>query len=314
MTPKAWAALFAVGGIWGASFMFIDVAVDEVSPLQTVLFRTVGGAFVLWPVVALKGQPLGLNRRLAGVLLLLSLVGTLAPFLLITWAQTRIESSTAALLNATMPLFTLVLAAAVLRDERVTGRALAGVALGVGGVALLSGGSSGGFDGRSLAGEGAVILAMLCYAAGNVIVRFLVRSLDSIVVSASQIGISGAIAVALSLAFEPPRFDLSRDAWASLAALAFLGTGVAYVFYYWLIEHAGSFKASLVTYIIPVVGVILGAAVLEESITGATIAGGLLIALGVAVATNALAGGWRSITGSRPAATAAANDRTSSNI
>jgi drug/metabolite transporter (DMT)-like permease len=98
-----------------------------------------------------------------------------------------------------------------------------------------------------------------------------------------------ALAVSIiALAFDRPRFDLSWDVWASMAALGLFGTGVAYIAYYWLIEHAGSFRSSLVTYIIPVVGVILGALVLDESVTASTVAGGGLIVLGVALGTGVI--------------------------
>jgi len=294
VTPRAWAALFTVGGIWGASFLFIRVALDEVSTLQTVAFRTVGGAFVLGGVLAARRIPLRLNPRLWLALVALSLIATVAPFMLITWSETRIGSGTAAILNALMPIFTLALAAAVLKDERLTARAVGGVLFGVAGVALLSGGGDG-FDGRTLVGEGAVVLATLGYAAGNILVRFLVRSIEGLVISAVQIAISAVITAGASAVLEPPSFDLSWDVWASLLALALLGTGVAYIAYYWLIEHAGSFRASLVTYIIPVVGVILGAVVLDERVTAATVGGGLLIAFGVALGTGALESLIRSI-------------------
>lgn len=288
MTPKAWAALLGVGGIWGASFLFIRVSVEEVSPLQTVLFRTVGGACILAGVLTVRRQAVSFTPRLLLTLCLLSVISTVAPLLLISWAETRIDSGTAAILNALMPIFTLLIAAAVLAEERLAPRALAGVALGVAGVALLSGRGPGGLLGSSFVAELAVILATACFAVGNVMVRFLVRSLPGIVISAAQISISAALTLAASLAFDPPRLDLSWDVWGSLAALAFLSTGFAYIGYYWLIEHAGSFRASLVTYVIPVVGVALGAAVLDERVTLATVAGGTLIAAGVAIGTGSL--------------------------
>jgi drug/metabolite transporter (DMT)-like permease len=308
VTPRAWAALFAVGGIWGASFLFIEVALEQVAPLQIVLFRTVGGASVLVLMIRVRHEPLRLTPWLALSLVALSLVSTLAPLLLITWAQTRIDSGTAAILNALMPIFTLLLAAVAVKDERFSARALGGAGLGVLGVALLSGGAPGGFDGRTLAGEGAVILAVLGYAAGNIMVRSLVRSLSGVVISGLQIAISAAIALAASLLLDPPRFDLRWDVWGSLLCLAIFGTGAAYIAYYWLIEHAGSFRSSLVTYIIPVVGVILGAGILDEPVTAATVAGGILIGLGVALGTGALEQGLRAAF-QRPATALGAEQR-----
>ncbi|HXH21514.1 MAG TPA: DMT family transporter [Dehalococcoidia bacterium] len=299
MTPRAWGALLGVGLIWGASFLFIRVSLDEVSTLQAVAFRAAGGAFVLGAVVALRPRKPRLTGAIAARLVGLSLVATVAPFLLITWSETRIESGTAAILNALMPIFTLLLAAGLFDDERLTTRALGGAFLGFAGVALLSGGRAGGLDGRALVGEGAVVLATLCYAGGNIMVRSLVRSVEGIVISAGQITISAAVTVVALLLLETPRFHLSWDVWGSLAAMAFLGTGLAYILYYWLIEHAGSFRSSLVTYVIPVVGVALGAVVLDEPVTAATLAGGVLIALGVALATGALEAVVRGLVESR---------------
>lgn len=288
VTPKAWAALAAVGVIWGASFLFIDVALEEVTPLQTVVSRVTLGAAVLWTILALRRRPLRLTRRLLPGLLVLSVVSTLAPLMLITWAQTRIDSGSAAILQAMMPIFTLMLAVAVFDDERLNARALGGIALGVAGVALLSGAGPGGLSGSSFAGQMAVVAATACYGAGNVLVRFLVRSIDGIVISAVQIAFAAAVTAAASLALSRPHFDLSLQVWGSLLALGVLGTGFAYIAYYWLIEHAGSFRASLVTYVIPVVGVTLGVAVLGEPVNGATVAGGLMIVLGVALGTGGI--------------------------
>jgi len=287
VTPRAWAALLAVGGIWGASFLFIRVALEEVSPGQVVLFRTCGGAVVLLALVRTTRPSFWLTPRLAAALALLAAVSTLAPLLLISWAETRIDSGTAAVLNAAMPIFTLLFAAALFEDERLSARAAAGALLGIGGVALLSGGTSG-FGDSSLLGDMAVVLATACYAAGNVMVRSLVQALPGLVISAAQIAVAAAVMASFSAAASPPRFDLSWDVWGSLIALGLAGTGFAYVGYYWLIERAGSFRASLVTYVIPVVGVALGAIVLDESVGVATVAGGVLIGLGVALATGAL--------------------------
>ena len=266
VTPKAWAILFMVGGIWGSSFLFTRVSLREVSPLQVVMFRTLLGGLVLACVVLLSRQSLNLNLRRVAALVALAFVTSITPLLLIAWAQTHISSGTAAVLNATMPIFTLLLAAAFLEDERFTGRAAAGVSLGVVGVVLISGG--GGFGESTVLSALAVVAASACFAAGNIMIRFLVRDVAGVVVSSCQIPDLGRpLLLAVSAAVDPPRLDLSWKTWGSMAALGVLGTGLAYIGYYWLIEHAGSFRASLVTYVIPVVGVVLGAIVLSEAIS-----------------------------------------------
>jgi drug/metabolite transporter (DMT)-like permease len=289
VTGRAWAALLFVGGVWGASFLFVRVALDEVSPLQVVLFRTIAGAAVLSPLLGRSGRRVSLTPLLGAVMVALALVSTVAPFFLISWAETRISSGTTAILNATMPIFTLVLAAAVTRDEQLSLRAITGGLLGIGGVAVLSGGA-GGFKDSSLLGVIAVVGATACYSAGNVTVRALVRTLPATFVGAANIVISALIVAIISMAFDRPVFHLSWDVWGSLLALGVLGTGAAYIAYYWLIEHAGSYRSSLVTYVIPVVAVFLGAVVLGEDVGIATVAGGLLIILGVAMGTGELWG------------------------
>jgi drug/metabolite transporter (DMT)-like permease len=288
VTAKGWAALFFVGGIWGASFLFTDVAVDNISPLHTVLARTTLGAIFLWAILLARRQPLAMAPRFWAALAVLSLISTLIPLLLISWAQTRIESGTAAILQAMMPIFTLALAVAIFEDERLSARAVGGIALGVLGVALLSGAGPEGLATSSLAGQMAVVLATACYAAGNIVVRFLVRSVPALIISAVQIAMSAAVTVVASAILNPPSFDWSWQVWGSLLALGIFSTGFAYLAYYWLIEHAGSFRASLVTYIIPAVGVLLGVVVLGESVNVATIAGGTMITAGVALGSGGL--------------------------
>ena len=223
MTAKAWGALLFVGGVWGASFLFVRVALDEVSPLQVVLFRTVAGAAVLSLLLRRAGLDVRLTRPVAAVLLTLGLVSTVVPFFLISWAETRIESGTAGILNAVMPIFTLLLAVAVFEDQRLSLRAAGGAALGVIGVVVLSGGA-GGLTDSSLLGELAVIGAVVCYSVGNITVRFLVKSVPALFISASNVVVAAVLVVVIGAAFDHPAFDLSWKAWGALTALGVFGT------------------------------------------------------------------------------------------
>jgi drug/metabolite transporter (DMT)-like permease len=285
VTSRTWAALFFVGGVWGASFLFVRVALDEVSPLQIVLFRTVAGAAVLSLLLRRGRLEVRLTRGRAAALAGLGLVSTVVPFFLISWAETRIDSGTAGILNAVMPIFTLLLAVAVFDDERMSLRAAGGALLGVAGVVVLSGGPSAVGD-SSILGDLAVVGATACHAVGNVTVRVLVRTVPSLFISASNIIVAAVVVAVIAAAFDRPVFDLSWKAWGSLLTLGVFGTGFAYIAYYYLIEHAGSFRASLVTYLIPIVAVILGAVVLGEDIGTSTLEGGLLIVAGVAIGTG----------------------------
>jgi drug/metabolite transporter (DMT)-like permease len=288
LSARSWAALLALGCIWGSSFLYIRVAVEEVNPLQVVLFRTAAGAAVLLCVIAVQRRRLDLSPAYLRGVLLLSLVGTVTPFLLISWAETEIDSGPASVLNATMPLFTAVFAAIFLADERLTLRGVAGIVLGLGGVLILVGEDVSAITDAGFLAALAIVGASAAYGASAVFVRTLVRTGDAVVLSASQIAVSAVVCGAIAAVASPPAFALSASVWASFAALGFLGTGVAYLIYYWLIEHEGSVRASLVTYIIPIVGVTLGAIVLAERVRWNTFAGGGVIALGVATGTGGL--------------------------
>jgi drug/metabolite transporter (DMT)-like permease len=288
VNAKAVAVLLGVAVIWGASFLFIKIAVEEASPIQVVAFRTVGGAFVLLAILRVQRRPLDLTLPFAGAILALAVIGSVLPFFLITWAETRIDSGTTSLLNATTPLFTVAFAAVFLGDERIGMRGAAGLLMGILGVALLAGREIGSLNQQSLVADLAVIGASAGYGAAAVMVRVLVRGRPAIVLSALQIAVAGVITGAMTLATGGTKLDLSLEVWLSIGAMALFGTGIAYIGYYWLIENVGSVRASLVTYVIPIVAVALGAIVLSEPLYWNTFAGGLLVVLGVAVGAGSI--------------------------
>jgi drug/metabolite transporter (DMT)-like permease len=288
VTAKAIAVLLGVALIWGASFLLIKIAVEEASPIQVVAFRTIGGAFVLLAVLRIQRHRLQLTPAFIAAIGVLAVVSTVLPFLLITWAETRIDSGPTALLNSTTPLFTLAFAATLLRDERISGRGVLGVLIGMVGVGILMGHQLSGLDSSSLVAELAVVGGSAGYGLGAVMVRMLVRNRPAIVLSALQISFASIIMAGLTLGTGGTRLDLSLEVWLAIAGMAFFGTGIAYIGYYWLIENVGSVRASLVTYVIPVVAVALGAAVLDEAVGWNTFAGGALIVLGVAFGTGSI--------------------------
>ncbi len=287
MSPRATAALLTVGCVWGASFLFIRVAInDGLAPVQIVLVRGLSGAIILNVIVLAQRRPFALRRSNLPPIVALSMLGTVLPFLAITWAETEIDSGPAAVLNATMPVFTTLFAAVFLADERLSPRTVAGVGLGLAGAAILTGSDVFRLGEASTAAQLAVVAASASYGASAVLVRILVRRNDSLSLSAASVTVAAVALAAIAAIFQPPTLEGSASAWGSMLALGVLGTGVAYVFYYWLIENVGSVRASLVTYVIPVVGVALGAIVLHEAVRWNTYAGGGVIALGVGVGTG----------------------------
>jgi drug/metabolite transporter (DMT)-like permease len=282
---RAPAVLLALGCVWGASFLFIKVIVDETTALELVAARLLIGAICIVVFVAGSGRALRLTPAALALTLPMAAISNVIPFALIAWGEEHIDSGIAAVLNSTMPIFTAVFAAAVFADERFTTMRATGLALGFLGVIALTGDDALHLTDSNVLGELAVIAAAACYAIGNVVFRTLLEGTDPVSLSALQLVAGTALAVAVMMAASggSPDYSLSVEAWLSLLALGIGGTGVGYVAYLWLIDAMGSVRASLVTYVIPIVGLFLGWLVLDESIGVHTVLGSLLIIAGVAV-------------------------------
>ena len=283
MTARTLFPLLALGAIWGASFLFIKVLVDETSALEVVQGRLFFGALAVGVVMAGRRTPIPRERALWPGVVPWALFGVAVPFALIAWAEEHIESGAASVLNSSMPLFTALFAAAFLADERLTPMRMAGLAVGFVGVIALTGGDVYDLGDSSVLGELAVVGAAACYGASAVYGRTLLRHSEPLGLSAVQLTVGLLLVLPVLLAVRGvPDYSLSVEAWLSLLALGVLGTGMGPVMYLWLVDHTGSVRASLVTYVIPIVGLFLGWAVLGESIGPNTILGGALIIGGVA--------------------------------
>jgi len=283
MTSRSLGLLLLLGSVWGASFLFIKVVVEETSPLALVQGRITFGAL---PVVAImafdRHRSVRPSPRLLAKVAVLAVMNTIVPFLLISWGEIHIESGTASVLNSTMPLFTALFACLILVDERMTWLRLSGLLLGFLGVGVLAGGDITDVTDSSVLGQMAVVGAAACYGAGAVYARTLLHSEDPLSLTRLQLVIGALIlAPALFAVDGVPNYNLSLEAWLSLITLGILGTGLAYVAYFWLLSTIGSVRSSLVTYIIPITGLTLGWAVLDESVGINSIVGCGLIILGV---------------------------------
>ncbi len=273
----------ALGGVWGASFLFIKVVVEETSPLELVAGRLFFGALAVALVLALRRLPLRWSPALLGKVSLMAVFSNVVPFALIAWAEVHIASGTASVLNSTMPLFTALFAAAFLAEERLTAARVAGLIVGFLGVVVLTGDDVLDITDSSVLGELAVIGAAACYGAGAVYARTLLRSEEPLSLSGLQLVAGTLLVIPVLLVVDgTPEYSLSVEGWLSLLALGVVGSGFAYVTYLWLVARVGTVRTSLVTYIIPVTGLLLGWSVLGESIGASTAVGGGLIVLGVA--------------------------------
>src|SRR6266516_286504 len=281
--------LLLLAAIWGASFMFIKIAVDELAPTTTMLLRL---AFSSIPLVALVVAKLGVRRAwselraVTRAAIILGVVNTALPFTLIAWGETRIDSGVAAIGNGSMPIFVAILAFRFRTSERATGSRLFGVLLGLVGMAVLTGvNPKGGWAG--VAGTLAVVAASLSYAVGTLYTQGILQDIRNDVLAAASITWGAILLFPLGAIQAPSRFP-SWGPIAAVLALALLGTVAGQLLYFRLIYAYGSARASLVVYLLPVTALFYGALLLGESITASAILGLVLILTGTALGSSVL--------------------------
>jgi drug/metabolite transporter (DMT)-like permease len=277
--------LFILGGLWGSSYLFIKVAVAEVSPLTLVAGRLVLAAAILWVVLMATRQRMPRSRRLWAAFAVMGLLNGAVPYSLIFWSEQHISSGLASLLQATMPLFTVLLGHFLMRDERLTAGRVVGVVLGFVGVGLLMLPDLRQGARANLLGQLAMVVSSVSYAGAALVARSRLRGQPALVSTTGQLTMGAVWIVPLSLLIEgPPRAVPSLPALGSWLGLTILGTVIAYVIYFNLIARTNAAFVSTVTYIIPVFGLILGALVLNEPLSltlvvslGLILAGVLLV-------------------------------------
>ncbi|GAB3546123.1 DMT family transporter [Arthrobacter tumbae] len=289
MNPPSGASLvlrFAVLALaWGCSFLFIKVALEGLSPSQVVLGRVLIGAITLGLVVSAGRVPLPRGARVWGHLLVVGLFLCVVPFTLFAAAETSIPSGLASIYNATTPLLTALVAILALPGERLSRRAGAGLAVGFLGVLVVVGlpvGAQTGND-ESLAGQLMCLGATACYGIGFVWIRRFISPLGLPAASVAfvQVGLGAVVALVLApfTALQP--MTLTPPVVLSVIALGALSTGLAYIWNTEIVAGWGATSAASVTYLTPVVGVIAGVLVLDESFSWNQPAGGVLVVLGV---------------------------------
>lgn len=275
--------IIVLGAIWGGAFTLIKVLVDDLSPVEIAAGRLALGAVAVFVFLLLRGAV-----RWPGLALLLpigavAVLDTLVPYTLVGWAESRIDSGSAAVLISAMPLFTVMFATATKRDETIGPLRLAGVAVGFAGV-LLFVGSPATILNSGAAGQLAVVGAAASYAAGALYARTLLRRVDAPNFTAVKLAL-GAILASVAVAITGGGGEFIGLGGADAAALVALGvvcTGLAFVLYFRIVNDVGSVGASTVTYVIPVFGLLFGVVLLDESIGGLAVAGMALIGVGVA--------------------------------
>ncbi|MEV4348866.1 DMT family transporter [Actinoplanes sp. NPDC049596] len=280
MNRRAWLLFLLVSVLWGIPYFLIKVAIEDLSPLLVVAGRIAIAALVLLPVAAVRGT-LSRLRGHIGPVVVLSFVHITGPFLLITYGETHISSSLTGLLIAIEPV---AIALLMLRSEPLTPIRVVGLILGFGGVALLVGLDLSG-DRWGLIGAGMVLVAALSYAVATMLVQRRLSDVPTEALTGATTGIS-AVVLAPFAAFALPTAPVSGSAWASLVVLGLLCTAVALLAFYQLIGLVGSTRAGLVTYVNPVVAVLLGVVLLNESFAVSTALGFALVAAGCWLSTR----------------------------
>lgn len=282
MSARSWAELLALALIWGATFMFTEIALVELGPLTAVVLRVAIGALVLWAVVWLRGLKVPASWALWGAFAVMGLLNNLIPFSLITFGQLTIESGLAAILNATTGVFGVLTAAWFLADEPLRAHRLAGVSVAFAGVVVTVGPSLlAGLDPRAL-GQLAVLGAAFSYALAGVWGRSRLGGVDPVIAATGMVTLSAATLMPVAVAVEGwPGLSLAPVTWAALAYQGAAATALAYLLYYRILARAGSGNLLVVTLLLPPVALALGTAILREPLVGHQIGGFAVVALGL---------------------------------
>jgi drug/metabolite transporter (DMT)-like permease len=285
MNRSDWTILLVLALIWGGAFFFIGVAVRHVPPLTYVWLRLTIAAAGLWLFLKARRHRVDLPRHVWGSIFLLAILNNALPFALFGWGQTHIASGLASILNATTPIWGVVVAHFLTSDERMSPRKLTGVLLGFGGVATMIGPSLLSSLGTSALAQLACVAASLSYALAAVWARRFKRlGISPFSITTGQLTAGALVMLPISMFVDRPWAHAlpPLSAWAAITALALLCTALGYVLYFRLIEHAGATNALLVTLLVPPVAILLGGLFLGETLAPQDFAGLALIALGLA--------------------------------
>jgi len=282
---KHWIIFILLGAIWSSSFMWIKIAVQEISPIMLVAFRALFG--LLFGIVVIFIQRVQLPRSFRSwfPLLLLGLTNVAIPFFLISWGEKSIDSAVASILDATFPLFTILIAHYLLHDDKITLPKVLGLLTGFAGVVVLMSKDLLHASTSSLLGQAAVILASVFYAVSSVYVRKTTEDTPGILRSAGPLVSATAVMWLGTFLFESPvKMPQLGITWIALLWLGVFGSGLAFVMAYYLIHEIGPTRTTMVTYLFPLGGVSLGVTFLHEQLTWQLIAGAMLIIASLAIA------------------------------
>ena len=283
-----WLIFIALGFFWGSSYLFIRIGVQHgLQPFTLIMFRLLIGFVLLAAVVIAARERLPRDPRMYGHLFVMGAINIALPFSLITFAEQSVDSSTASVVNSAVPLFVIVIAAVFLKNEAITVNRVAGLAVGFLGVAILVGVDIAKLTTGGASGELALVAATVSYGFGSVYAKRNVHGLRPMIPALFQVFFGLVITAVLAFATERP-LDVT---WApeSLLAIVWLGlfgSGLAYLSYFRILQRWGATRTSLVAYLLPVYGIVLGAAVLHEPIAVSMLIGTALVIGGIALVNS----------------------------
>ena len=285
MKTKHWFVFILLGAIWSSSFMWIKIAVQEISPITLVAFRVLFGLLFGIAVIFIQRVQLPRTFKAWFPLLLVGLTNVAIPFFLISWGELSIDSAVASILDATVPLFTIVLAHYLLRDDKMTLPKVMGLLIGFAGIIVLMSKDIVGASTSSLLGQAAVIIASVFYAGSAIYVRKTTEDTPGILRSAIPLMSASATMWLGAFLFESPvKIPQSGITWVALLFLGIIGSGLAFVLLYYLIHEIGPTRTTMVTYLFPLGGVILGVTFLHEQLTWQLVTGAALIIASLGIA------------------------------
>ena len=308
MTSRNWTALFLLGLLWGSSYLWIKIGVQEIGPFTLVALRLLIGAAALGAVLVARRQALPMTTAILAPLAVMGVTNTALPFVLISWGELTVDSAVASVLTGAAPLFVLILAHFFLDDERITLPRVAGLLLGFAGVVILAGRSSSPVA-PEVAGQGpslgaapvaaggldlgvlAIVVAVMSYAASAVFARRTLRGVPHLVAAFVPLVVADSIswigAATLEAPVEIPQASLT---WLAVVWLGLFGSCAAYLVYFYLIDNVGATRTAQVAYLIALIGVALGVVFLDERLDWQLAAGAVLVLGGITVVSRFPAG------------------------
>jgi drug/metabolite transporter (DMT)-like permease len=302
MTRRTWLMMGATAAVWGASYMFIKLALDDFSEGAIVCIRTALGAVVLLSLAARWDALAPLRGRWRWIVPI-ALIQVTAPFLLITFGENHIDSQLAGILVSSAPIFTALLTLAFVHAERMQGWGAVGIVIGMLGVILLFGLDLSG-SGDQVLGGVMILLASFGYGVGAMLIKHKLQGVPPVGVAGANMAVAALVTLPLALAALPDHAP-SFKAAGGLVLLGVAGTGMAFLWFYTLIAEIGPARASIIAYIAPGFSVVYGVVLMEEPFSAGAVAGLALILAGSWLAVQSRLPAWAVRRRSAPAAASA---------